>query len=287
MAIFAAKCLVVLALATQGADAAVTCATGWTAKTGVDNVYCNGDATSCQTDTDCCTMGAMCAAANPTCDAGMYNMADTTLVGSNAKAACCVNQATCSQATCPAGYEKDSDTSNTKCPGGASTCGAYLLGQGGACCKLIAGTCMAWRSAPNTCPNGKNVFDYGKTGSDADACCSAVVKCNTHTCPATHQLKANAANVPTAGCAAAACTNAECCDVKTTVCLGAGTISCGTNKYRDPNKAGVTVTVNKATDCCSNQAQCKDTANIDAASASVAVTPSLFLIAAVLYATAK
>jgi hypothetical protein len=55
----------------------------------------------------------------------------------------------------------------------------------------------------------------------------------------------------------------------------------------DADKAGVTFTAaTAAANCCTSQAQCKDTENIQA-SVSVTATPTIFLVAAVLYTAAK
>jgi hypothetical protein len=55
----------------------------------------------------------------------------------------------------------------------------------------------------------------------------------------------------------------------------------------DPDKDGVTFTAaTAAANCCTAQAKCKDTENTQA-SVSVTATPTVFLIAAVLYTAAN
>merc|ERR1711862_593693 len=112
------------------------------------------------------------------------------------------------------------------------------------------------------------------------SCCTTNVMCDTHTCPATHELIANAATTP---CSGSTCQNAVCCKYKETVCGGA-TVACSNNEYVDPSKAGVTFTSHA--DCCTADAQCKDTSATEA-SVSVSATPTIFLIAAVLYTAAN
>jgi hypothetical protein len=137
--------------------------------------------------------------------------------------------------------------------------------------------------AGNTCSTGMSDKDPATTGADQASCCTTNVMCSTHTCPATHELIANA---NTMSCSGTTCTNAWCCKCRETVCCGApsGTVVCGSNQYMDPDKDGVTFTAaTAAANCCTAQARCKDTH----ASFSGTATPTIFLIAAVLYTAAN
>lgn len=265
MSNLAAQFLVAFALATQGAKAATTCAADYTAKTSVDDKYCSTDAKSCSMDPTCCTAPTppkTCQTEVVTCDADSYNKKDATATGSDSKAACCIKKATCADATCTGTMvEDDTKGDALKCDGDAATCASMT------CCKVKTGTCFAWNAAGNTCDAGKSIrlVDHAKTGSDKAACCTADVKCSTHTCPsATHELKVNAA---TSMCAQGTCDDSQCCQCKSTTCCGA-TITCGTNMYKDNAKNGVSF-ADKAKDCCTAQAQCKDSVLTDVSGAPV------------------
>merc|ERR1711908_83641 len=91
-------------------------------------------------------------------------------------------------------------------------------------------------------------------GTDYKAnCCIAKGKCSSVTCKAGRKLISTAA---TKLCLIGTCKESECCENDTTKCAGvAGT--CGTDKFRDPTKAGTAATsTDFMTKCCSASATC-------------------------------
>jgi len=268
MSNFAAHFLVAVALAAQGANAALQgdnpsfmCAAGYMAKVGADDKYCMMGSKSCSTDSTCCQhVLKSCAteATSITCDADAYNTMDTTPTGRTIDGGyktpvavdCCKKKATCATASCAGYMEKDTTKGDSEqCAGDPTSCSAT-------CCKAKADLCYAWNLAGNACDAGFSIHTgaMAGTGSDKAACCTANVMCSTHTCPsATHELKAFA---ETTACTDGVCTNEMCCKCLSTTCC-ASTITCATNMYKDSDKNGVIFKV-ASTDCCTAQAQCKD-----------------------------
>lgn len=305
MSKLAAQLFIVL-VSTPRADAAITCATGYTAKTGADDLYCAMGAASCQTDATCCTPPTTCMsdAANIACDAGKYNKMDATETGNDAKAACCMNFATCADATCPAGYEADSANSAEKCSGAPATCSTTTGAK--PCCKAVATSCREWELGGAKCPFGDYIKEYGKTGisGSGEDCCRSNNKgmCGVHTCPPNYETVAARvdamASVSSRMCPIVngdvTCSDAYCCQWESTRC-GGTTVTCPENQYQDPDKASVKFGSDKVAKCCSPKAQCKAAAAAGnpgsgtqtSASTAAAAPASLAMASILIYSAAK
>jgi len=268
MSKLAAQIVVALALATQSADAAVTCAAGYTIQAGKDNSFCASDSASCMTDPTCCKAPKTCKseAASISCDAGKANKKDTTTTdnmdAAATKTACCSAKATCAAAACPAGYEKNSANNAQVCPGVAATTCLTTTGDK-ACCKIKSGTCLAWTGVgvQNNCGAGKHHLDAAKVGDTADKCCATDVMatCAAAACPAGYEKNSDNNLQVCPGVAATTCLTTTgvkpCCKVKSGTCKEWSLVN--GNSCESGNHSVAPATIGADTDtCCAPDVMC-------------------------------
>jgi len=249
---------------------------GYKLKSGVANTKCTGSASSCLAPVSTCfekdvlKCGGL---SSPTCASGKYKgystaWQNTAATDANKNTNCCVDVATCSMATVPAGYKLKSGVATTKCTGSASTCLQALCFEKDVlkCGGLTSITCAsgkykgystAWKNTAATDAN-KNV-----------SCCADKATCSSATVSSGYKMKDNVASTLCSS-DAASCATSTCIELDVLKCGGLASIGCASLFYNEKllwvasttqatkdtwnNRAATNA--NKNTNCCTLAGTC-------------------------------